>query len=171
MQALQKLMTLTAVAGLVLFACASDTSANMTLVQANIAFDQSIDLHKNSDITFGGFQARPNDKVSMGADGNMKLSGSGEILKPFGSPSVITLGDARNHMLNFIPGNYTPGSGITSLKAHCTVKGTNQDCASVPLFGTKQSTVLVGMDMTIGDGMLSLDGAAAPSFDMSVIYQ
>jgi hypothetical protein len=166
-------LTLTAGTALVILACASDTSANMTLIQmrANIAFEQSIDLHKASDVTFGGLQVRPNDKVSMTADGNMRLSGSGEILKPFGSPSVITLGDARNHMLNFATSNYTPGQGITALKAHCTVQGSGDDCSSVPLFGTKQSTLFIGMDMTIGDGLFPPGSAASPSFDMSVIYQ
>ncbi|TAL27851.1 MAG: hypothetical protein EPN97_16195 [Alphaproteobacteria bacterium] len=172
MPALRKSLMLAAMAGLVLLACVSDTSASTVAVQANISFDRVIAAHKKSDITFGGLNARPNDQVSLGADGTMRLLGNGEVLSPFGHPSVITLGDTRDYVMNFVPGNYVPGQGISSLKARCVVKGTDHaTCDSTPLYGQKESTLFIGMDMTLSDSPAVVDNAAPPSFDMSVIYQ
>src|SRR5258708_38626059 len=105
MPSLHKSLMLSALSGLILLAFAADTSATIMPVKTNIAFEHVITMNKRSDITFGGVQTRPNDLVSMGADGNMRLLGKGEVLNPFGSPSVITIGDARNQMLNFTTGN------------------------------------------------------------------
>lgn len=172
MSALHKSLMLTAMAGLVLLGFSADTSASVVPLQAKISFERVITANKKSDITFGGLQGRPNDQVSMGADGAMHLSGKGEVLSPFGHPSVITLGDARDHVMNFVPGNYMPGQGISSLKAHCTVQGTDHaSCDSTPLFGKQQNTLFIGMDMTLSDTPTVVDNAAPPSFDMSVIYQ
>jgi hypothetical protein len=104
----------------------------------------------------------------MGTDGNVHLSGKGEILSPFGHPSVIQLGDTRNHVMNFVPGNYVPGEGITALQAHCAIVG--GDC-NLPVFGKKENTLFIGMDLTMGDGPAAVDNNKQPSFDMSVVYQ
>ncbi|MEZ0223633.1 MAG: hypothetical protein ACAH83_03700 [Alphaproteobacteria bacterium] len=172
MQALHKSMMLAAMAGLVLLACVSDTSASTVAVQTRISFERAITAHKQSDVTFGGLQGRANDQVSMGADGAMRLSGKGEVLSPFGNPSVINIGDSRSQIMNFSPGNYAPGQGISSLKAHCVVKGTdNASCDSTPLFGKKENTLFIGMDMTLSDTPTPVDNDKPPSFDMSVVYQ
>lgn len=172
MSALHKSVMLAAMAALVLLTFSADTSATSVPVQANISFERVITAHKQSDITFGGLQGRPHDQVSMGADGAMRLLGNGEVLTPFGHPSVITLGDSRENIMNFVPSNYMPGQGITSLKARCVVKGTdNASCDSTPLFGKKESTLFIGMDMTLSDAPALVDNDTPPSFDMSVIYQ
>jgi hypothetical protein len=160
-------------AGLVLGTFASDTSsASMVPVQANISFQSVISAHKQSDVTFGGLQARPNDMVSLMPDGAMRLNGKGEVLSPFGSPSVIELGDSRDHVMNFVPGNYTPGQGIAALKANCIVKGAGRaSCDSTPLYGKKENTLYIGMDVTVADDNFSIDNSKQPSFDMSVVYQ
>ena len=169
MSELRKHLMLSALTGLVLLGFAGDTSAGTVDVKANIAFERVILLNKHSDVTFGGMQIRSNDQISMGADGNIRLTGKGEVLTPFGSPSVVTLGDSRDQILNFSTGNYTPGQGITSLRAHCTVKGSLGDCDRTPIFGLKENTLFIGMDLTIGDGAGT--DAHPPSFDMSVVYQ
>lgn len=172
MPAFHKSMMLAAMAGLVLMACVSDTSATSVPIQAQISFDRVIKAHKKSDITFGGLQGRPNDQVSLGTDGSMHLQGKGEVLTPFGHPSIISLGDTRDYVMNFVPGNYLPGQGITSLKARCVVDGPERtSCDSTPLFGKKENTLFIGMDMTLSDTPTPVDNAKPPSFDMSVVYQ
>jgi hypothetical protein len=172
MQSWQKSLMLAAMAGLVLLAFASDTSATPVSVSANISFVRFASLHKHSDITFGGLQGRPNDQVSVGTDGAMRLMGKGEVLTPFGHPAVITIGDAGSQLLNFSPGNYSPGRGVTALQARCVVKGVQRgDCDKLPVFGDQENTLFIGMDMTLGGDAASVDNDTPPSFDMSVVYQ
>ena len=160
-----------AATGLLLQAFTSDTSAATINVKANISFERAINFGKRSDVIFGEVQAQPNDKITMDTAGNMRLDGKGEVLAPYGRPSVMTIGDSRGQIMNFLPANYRLGSGIRSLQAHCVLKGTeNGDCDNVPIYGKRETTVFIGMDITVADALSSAD-AARPSFDMSIVYQ
>lgn len=170
MPSLQKYIMLCASAGLMMMSFVGDTSASTMGMNAKISFVRVVTLNKHSDVTFGSLQPRPNDKLSVGTDGNLRLVGNGDVLSTSGSPSIISLGDTRDTVMNFIPGNYVAGQGITSLQAHCVLKNNlGADCASHPMYGQKESTLLIGMDVTVGD--LSAAPTQSPSFDMSVVYQ
>jgi hypothetical protein len=173
MPILKSCVTLAAGPALVMLACAA-SFASMIKVEARVSFVQPIQVGKQSDVTFGELQTRPRDRVSLDADGNMRLHGTGELLAPSGRPGVINLGDARNQVLNFVPGNYATGQGIASLQAHCIVEGNAEtgDCDSLPIFVNQRSTLFIGMDMTVADGIATtFDNRAAPSFDLAIVYQ
>jgi len=176
-KALGKYLGIATVAGLMLPCFVSDTCAttigtkSTIAVKANIAFAQAADLAKQSDITVGVVRAQPNDRITIDHSGATRLQGKGAVLSPSGHPSVIKIGDARNQTLNFLTDNYTPGGGISALRAHCTLKGTGDaDCDTLPISGKKENILFIGMDMTIGDSLNS-DDKTSPSFDMSIVYQ
>jgi len=171
-EAIVKYLALAAVAGLMLRGLVSDTSAAPINVKANISFERAIAVGKESDVTFGDVQTRPNDKVMLDTAGNMRLEGRGEVLAPYGHPSVITIGDSRDQILNFLPDNYHQGGGISSLYAHCALKGAeNVACDTRPVSGERENTLFIGMDITVEDGITPVDNKTTPSFDMSVVYQ
>ena len=148
---------------------AGNATVNVT---ANMSFERDITVGKESDVTFGGDQPGPNDKVMLNAAGNMLLLGKNEALGPFGRPGVITIGDSRGQILNFLSGNYRPGGGISSLYAHCALKGAeNVACDTRPVSGERENTLFIGVDMTVEDGITPVDNETIPSFDMSVVYQ
>jgi hypothetical protein len=170
-------LRITTVAGLLLPCFLSDTCAttigtkSTISVKANIAFAEAADLAKQSDVTAGVVLAQANDCITVDNYGATRLQGKGTVLDPNGHPSVIKIGDARNQTLNFLIGNYTPGAGISALRAHCTLTGSKDvDCDTLPIYGTKEDTLFIGMDMTIGDSLNS-DNKMPPSFDMSIVYQ
>jgi len=149
---------------------AASSSVN---VKANISFERVIiAIGQKADVTFGEVQTRPNDKVMLDPAGNMRLEGKGELLSPYGRPSVITIGDSRGQILNFLLDNYRQGGGISSLQAHCALKGAeNAACDTRPVIGKLENTLFIGMDMAVGDEITPVDNKAVPSFDMSVVYQ
>jgi hypothetical protein len=141
-------------------------------VTANMSFERDITVGTKSDAAFGGDQPGPNDKVMLNAAGNMPLEGKGEVLGPFGRPGVITIGDSRGQILNFLLGDHRPAGGISSLHARCALKGAdNTACDTSPVSGKLENTLFIGMDMTVEDGITPVDNKTIPSFDMSVVYQ
>lgn len=183
-EAFGKYLAFAAVAGLMLPGFASGNpaatinagataSGSATVnVTANMSFERDITVGKESDVTFAGDQPGPNDKVMPVAAGNMLLEGKGEVLAPYGRPGVITIGDSRGQILNFLSGNYRPGGGISSLRAHCALKGAeNAACDTRPVSGERENTLFIGVDMTMTDGITPVDNKTVPSFDMSVVYQ
>jgi hypothetical protein len=182
--AIRKYLALAAVVSLMLPGFVFDTSAatinaennseaSATVnVTAHISFERAIAVGKESDVTFGDVQTRPNDKVMLDTAGNMRLEGRGEVLAPYGRPSVITIGDSRDQILNFQLDNYSQGGGISPLHAHCALKGIeNAACDTSPVAGKRENTLFIGMDMTVTDGITPVDNKTIPSFDMSVVYQ
>jgi len=181
-EAIGKYLALAAVAGLMLPGFVSSTatinarataSGSATVnVTANISFERDITAGTESDVTFGDVQTRPNDKVMLDTAGNMRLEGKGEVLAPYGRPGVITIGDSRDQILNFHLDNYSQGGGISSLHAHCALKGAeNAACDTSPVSGELENTLFIGVDMTVGHGITPVDNKTVPSFDMSVVYQ
>jgi hypothetical protein len=171
-EAIGKYLALAAVTGLLLQAFVSEASAATINVKANISFERAIAVGKESDVTFGDVQTRPNDKVMLDTAGNMRLEGKGEVLAPNGRPSVITIGDSRGQILNFLTDNYSQGGGISSLYAHCALKGAESvACDTRPVSGARENTLFIGMDITVEDGKTPVDNKTTPSFDMSVVYQ
>ena len=87
-EAIGKFLAFAAVASLMLPGFVPDTSAatingNTTVnLKANISFERAIAIGKESDVTFGDVQTRPNDKVMLDTAGNMRLEGKGEVLAP-----------------------------------------------------------------------------------------
>jgi hypothetical protein len=151
---------------------ATATGSATVNVKAHISFERVIIVGTESEATFGGSQTGPNDKVMLNAAGNMPLEGRDEVLGSYGRPGVITIGDSRGQILNFVPDNYHPGGGMSSLQVHCALKGTeNAACDTSPVPGKQQNTLFIGVDMTVGDGITRVDNKAVPSFDMSVVYQ
>jgi hypothetical protein len=149
----------------------SEASATVN-VTAHMSFERAITAGTESDVTFGDMQTRPGDKVMPDAAGNMRLEGKGEVLAPYGRPGVITIGDARGQILNFLSGNYRPGGGLSSLHARCVLKSVdNAACDASPVSGKQNNTLFIGVDMTVGDGITRVDNKTIPSFDMSVVYQ
>jgi hypothetical protein len=149
-------------------------AANTTVdVKAHISFERAIiAVGTEPDITFGDVQPRPNDRVMLDTAGNMRLEGKGEVLAPYGRPGVITIGDSRGQILNFLPDNYRQGGGMSSLHARCALKGAeNVACDTRPVIGKLENTLFIGMDMTVEDGITPVDNKTIPSFDMSVVYQ
>lgn len=141
-------------------------------VTANMSFERDITVGTKSDATFGGDQPGPNDKVMPDAAGNMLLLGKNEALGPFGRPGVITIGDSRGQILNFLSGNYRPSGGISPPHARCALKGVeNAACDTSPVAGKQKNTLFIGVDMTVEDGITPVDNKTIPSFDMSVVYQ
>jgi hypothetical protein len=148
---------------------AGNATVNVT---ANMSFERVIAVGKESDVTFGDVQTRPNDKVMLDTAGNMRLEGKGEVLAPYGRPGVITIGDSRDQILNFLFDNYRHGGGISSLHAQCALKGAeNGGCDTLPVSGKPETTLFIGIDMTASDGITPVDNKTVPSFDMSVVYQ
>jgi len=124
-------------------------SGNATVnVTANMSFERDITVGMESDVAFG------------------------DVLAPYGGHSVITIGDSRGQILNFLSGNYRPGGGILSLHARCVLNGVdNAACDTSPVAGKQKNTLFIGVDMTAGDGITPVDNKTLPSFDMSVVYQ
>ncbi len=148
-------------------------SANATVnITANMSFERDITVSVASDLTFVGAQTGPNDKVMPDAAGNMLLDGKDETLGPYGRPGVITIGDSRGQILNFLLGNYRPAGGISSLHARCALKGAeNAACDTRPVSGERENTLFIGMNMAVEDGIAPVDNKSIPSFDMSIVYQ
>lgn len=177
MSVFKKFLVLAAFAGTALLTSASYTSA-VTLqggatasITAKISFERPVSAIKHSDITFGEMYPRRDDKISMDPDGNMSIDGKGDVLS-VGRPSVITIGDTREQILNFVPMNYTLGSGISSLKAHCAFgHALRGDCSERPISGKQKNALYIGMDMTVSDGLALGETDKEPSFDMSIVYQ
>ena len=141
-------------------------------VTAHMSFERDITASTESDVTFGGAQPGPNDKVMLDTAGNMLFEGKDEVLGPYGRPGVITIGDSRGQILNFLSGNYRPGGGISPLHARCVLKGVeNATCDTSPVSGERENTLFIGVDMTLEDGITPVDNKTIPSFDMSVVYQ
>jgi hypothetical protein len=165
-------LALAAVVSLMLPGFVSETSAATVNVTAHMSFERAIAISKESDVTFGDVQTRPSDKVMLDTAGNMRLEGKGEVLAPYGRPSVITIGDSRGQILNFLSGNYRAGGAISSLHARCALKGSEtMSCDMLPVSGKLENTLFIGVDMTVGDGITPVDNKTIPSFDMSVVYQ
>jgi hypothetical protein len=151
---------------------AAATGSAAVNVIAKMSFERDITAGTKSEATFGGAPIEPNDKVMLGAAGNMLLEGKGEALGPFGRPGVITIGDSRGQILNFVSGNYHASGGILSLHAHCVLKGVeNAACDTSPVAGKRENTLFIGVEMTLDDGITPVDNKTIPSFDMSVVYQ
>jgi hypothetical protein len=151
-------------------AMATATGRATVNVTTNISFERDIVVGTESDATFGGDQPGPN--IMPGAAGNRLLEGKNGILSPYGRPGVITIGDARGQILNFLSDNYRPGGGISPLHARCVLKGVeNATCDTSPVSGERENTLFIGVDMTLEDGITPVDNKTIPSFDMSVVYQ
>ncbi len=151
----------------------ANTANTRVNVTAHISFERAIvAIGKEPDITFGDVQTRPNDKIMLDTAGNMRLEGKGEVLAPYGRPGVITIGDSRGQILNFVTGNYRQGGGMASLRARCALKGAEDvACDTRPVLGERENTLFIGMDMAVGDEITPVDNKTMPSFDMSVVYQ
>jgi hypothetical protein len=166
-----KFLLLAALAGTALLTFASQTSATTTAIKAKISFERAIVAIKHSDVTFGEMSPRQDDRISLDTEGNMSIDGKGDVVST-GRPSVIMIGDAREQIMNFVPSNYTFGSGIGALRAHCSFNHTLRgDCTQSPIFGKQENALYIGMDMTISDGLTLGDDGKKPSFDMSIVYQ
>jgi hypothetical protein len=148
-----------------------NTKATVNVV-ANISFERVIAVGTESDATFGGAQTGPNDKFMLDAAGNMLHEGRDDVLGPYGRPGVITIGDSRGQILNFLSSNYHPGGGMSSLHVRCVLKGVdNAACDTSPVIGKLENTLFIGVDMTMTDGIAPVDNKTTSSFDMSVVYQ
>jgi hypothetical protein len=135
-------------------------------------FRKAIAVGTESDATFGGAQTGPNDKFMQDAVGNRLHEGRDEVLGPHGRPGVITIGDSRGEILNFLSGNYHPGGGMSSLHVRCVLKDVdNAACDTGPVIGKLENTLIIGVDMTMTDGLAPVDNKTTSSFDMSVVYQ
>jgi hypothetical protein len=177
-QATGKYLLIAAVASLMLPCFVSDTGAttigtrSTIAVKANISFAQVADVAKQSDVTVGVVTVQPRDRIMIDNYGAAWLEGKDAVFDPTGHPSMISIGDARNQTLNVVTDNYTPGDGISALRAHCTLKGTeNANCDALPFYGKKENALFIGMEMTVADGVTAVDNSTSPSFDMSVVYQ
>lgn len=147
-------------------------SARPASIDAHISFETAIDAGKDADVAFAGVQTRPADKVTLEPSGSMRLQGHGVLLRAYGQPAIVTFGDTRGEIINVLPGNYTLVPGIASLQARCRIKGVEEnDCETLPISGKKENTLFIGMDLTAGDGSISIDNAAKPAFDISIVFQ
>ena len=155
-----KYLALAAVVSLMLPGFVSDTSA--ATINANAAATGSATVNVTAQISF----ARD---ITVGMESDVTF---GDVLAPYGGHSVITIGDSRGQILNFLSGNYRPGGGISSLHARCVLKGVeNVDCEARPVSGERENTLFIGVDMRLEDGRAPVDNKTIPSFDMSIVYQ
>jgi hypothetical protein len=177
-EAIGKYLALAAVAAVMLRGLVSDTSAatvngnSSVSVVASISFDRVIAIGKESDVSFGDLQSRSNDRVMLDSEGNMRLGSAGGVIFSVGRPGVITIGDSRDQVLNFLHDNYRQGGNILSLDAHCVLKSAaSLDCDQTPISGKRENTLFIGMDITVGSVAGPVDNKTEPSFDISVVYQ
>jgi len=176
MRALSLTLIVAACTGLLMMTVAPGRSTAFqasTRVQSMITFVQPSTASKVSDVSLGEFNPRGNDRISLSTDGILSVIGDGGDTKSQGQPSVIKINNTRDSVVNFVPTNYRPSSGIDSMQAHCSLQAGGSTCIGSSVSGGVPRTLYIGMDMTVADGVeLQPEGSKKrPSFDMSIVYQ
>ena len=176
MPALSRTLIVAACTGLLMITAAPGRSIafqTSTRVQAMITFVQPSTASKLSDVSMGNFSPRGNDRISLSTDGIVSVRGTGGDTTSQGQPSVMKINNTRDSIVNFVPTNYRPSSGIGSMQAHCSLQAGGSTCMGSSVSGGVARTLYIGMDMTVSNGveLQPEDSKKRPSFDMSIVYQ
>jgi hypothetical protein len=167
----KKLLSVLALTALVPAAAYSATQS----VTANIAFDTALTITKVNDIEFGTVKALTTGTYTIDTADAVTAGGSGVWLYGTPASAEITIAGSSTQTLNIGAGNYSVSNNVTPSAATCDYNGGGEvDCnhaslntAAAPGAG---KTLMVGVLATVGGGAQAAGTTAAPTFDITIVY-
>ncbi len=168
----KKLLSVLALTALVPAAAYSATQS----VTANIAFDTALTITKVNDIEFGTVKALTTGTYTIDTADAVTAGAGGVWLYGTPASAEITIAGSSTQTLNIGAGNYSGASnGVTASAATCNYNGGGEvDCnhaslntAAAPAAG---KTLMVGVLATVAGGTQAAGTTAAPTFDITIVY-
>ncbi|MEZ0225257.1 MAG: DUF4402 domain-containing protein [Alphaproteobacteria bacterium] len=142
-------------------------------VTTNIRFDAPLSLTKTADIDFGSVTAATASSYTISTAGAVSTTtGPGVYLAGTTTAASITIAGSATQLIDISASGYTGNNGVTPANATCAYDGgVEGPCgitgAAAPGAG---KSLLVGVRVN-ANGTQASGTSAAPSFNISVVYQ